>query len=295
MLSLNTFSQRNYFETGAQWYYNIQQDYTNKNYGYKHYEVTGDTIVNGTICKVINQIDYRYSGETIQYEPHIFRITEGLIEYLNDEQFNTIYNFDLNAGDTLINALYDYQQCDSLSPLIIDSVKTMVHNGVELKKQFASQIVYYNPLEVDYLNERIQYTFIEKIGNTELLIFQPRCDVADNWGAIQSLRCYIDDEIHFRNNWWGPDECDAIVTLVESIETLLGISVYPTCTENYLYLTANDQVAYDARIIDMNGFVLQKHSSFLPQKLDISTLKKGVYIIQILTQTNAYAFKIYKL
>ena len=296
MLSLlYTFSQNSNFETGAQWYYNIQQDYTNKNYGYKHFEVAGDTIINETICKVINQIDYRYSGETIHYEPHIFRITNGMIEYLNNEQFTTIYNFDLNEGDTLINALYNYQQCDSLSPLIIDSVKTMVHNGVELKKQFASQIVYYNQFEVGYLNEKIQYTFIEKIGNIEQLIFQPRCDVADNWGAVQSLRCYIDDEIHFRNNWWGYDECDAIVTTSKNIETSFKIRVYPTCTENYLYLTANDQIPFNAKIIDMNGYILQKFSSFLPEKLDISTLKKGAYIIQILTQTNAYAFKIYKL
>jgi len=287
------FCQEKYFTTGTEWYYNLQESYEYRDYGYRKYKVLGDTLIEGDRCKVVSHIVHRHSGEIIVYDPLIFKVIGGKIDLWEKGQFLTVYNFDLGKGDTLFHSLYNYQSCDSLTPLIIDSVQTIMIDGIALKKQFASQTLFFKK-EYKYIKEPVLYEFVERIGDLESFVFKPRCDAADDWGANWSLRCYNDGDLHFRNTWWKNYRCDAIVTKNETFKTSSGIKIFPVKVDDMLCLHSEQPAKYTMSIIGLTGNRVQSGSGILPEKITTSLLNPGFYLIRICANKEVNTFKFYK-
>lgn len=204
-----------------------------------------------------------------------------------------MYDFVLNAGDTIIPAKYDYEACDSISPFIIDSVIVENHQGISLKHQFVSTTLYYKP-EWGCEPAKESNELIEKIGCAYNFIFQPSCVIKDIFGVTNSLRCYIDDELHYKNDWWDSDNCDVMITGVADLKNRNLVSAYPSVSNKIVTFSCTSGTYFYAIIYELTGNVVTRFNGEFPYRADISSLKPGIYFTKFYSNNYLSSLKIIK-
>ena len=205
VLSTVLFAQ-NWFRDGATWTFDDQQEFTYQAHGYDKYTVVGDTVINDTAAKQILHKSVSYTGTEHggNIPSIIVHESNSRVYYWNGNKFVKMYDLSLNVGDTLdIYSLNCGEDCDSVSPFVVDSVYIDNINGVDLKVQEFSCTMYglYGENNEIYCEK-----IIERIGSEKSFFYHPECpgDVF----VYTGLRCYNDDEVSYRSYMWNHYECD---------------------------------------------------------------------------------------
>lgn len=202
---------QNMLTKNAVWTYNYQGpfEYHLPNHGYTQYSVDKDTVIySKTVQKIVPKTTDS-QGNEFSSSPLYFYENESKIYNWENNRFKLMYDFSLNEGDTLKIEKPEY--CDSISPIIIDSVSTIaVEVGQALKVQHISYTSYWQGMK-----ELVVQDIVENIGDQRWFVYTPTCGMFDNFSYID-LRCYQDDNVLFKNKIWkyrypGVD-CDEIIT-----------------------------------------------------------------------------------
>ena len=115
-------------------------------HGYSKYTVVKDTVIGLKQSKIVNVVNVRYNGDTLSVNKIFVREDSSKVYYYSNGTFHLMYDFTLNVGDTLRINTANTNYCDSVSPLIVGSIKTIIANGGNLQKQFIKDIYFYNNL-----------------------------------------------------------------------------------------------------------------------------------------------------
>lgn len=123
-----------------------------------------------------------------------------------------------------------------------------------------------------------------RVTGTDLFAFKNNLYVwaKDEYGVAQVFRITENEE--------EPD------VLLPSESSTLNFSFYPNPTVDYLTISSNTegQPKYKVTVFSTDGKVLSEKESELPQKLDLSGLKSGVYLINVKTGQRSETFRIVK-
>jgi hypothetical protein len=296
--SICTIAQSEWFPVGAKWYYNLQELALYQADGYEVFTVLKDTIVDSKQSKCISKTSISSKGQILNTENLILREENKRVYWYSNESFQLIYDFSLSSGDTLDRNV-SIIGCDSVSPIIVDSITETSINGVDIKIQHLSYIgynTYYNG--EDYTFSK---TIMEKIGSEDNFMNEPfKCSIDDNF-AFTGLRCYLDNSLEYHSDWWkkiyNNIACDTLIyTGIQNLKILNGISISPNPTAGPLTLTSIVPLK-TMEIYNIQGYKIITYEirSNKISDFDINNYQNGTYIIVITTGTNdRYYTKIIK-
>lgn len=286
------FSQETitFVDTTAKWY--VSESYPHANisnpnfietrthvYGFK-----GDSIIN-------NEKWFKFFGT--QDSSFISNLNFlGLIKenrnyviFKNDSTIDTIYNFSLNKGDSV---LYNfYSESKYIHVIKIDSIF--------LNGNYHKQFYFDSPVFFPYaLNEM----WIEGIGSIHGPLFpaDPRFFVTDMPDSLD-LTCYLKDN---QIIWHNPHYKNCYLRVVLSLQTFKSntIKIFPNPVKNELNIQVPEHngKTYKISIIDISGkLLIQK--IFSNQEINIGTsklLKNNLYILKIENGNEIYRYKFTK-
>ena len=169
---------------GAEWYFHVlsQGPITEPPFYYIQYMVTGEEVVQGHTCSVINGYEYVYEED-------------GVVYWYNstDEEFTVLYDFNAEAGESWYCAVADYYPC----LITVDSVGSVTWDGHTYRTQYVTGVI------EDYwtvMDGRI----IEGIGYEKGLF----PEVVIDGPEYEYMRCYlVDGEMLYHE---GDYDCDYV-------------------------------------------------------------------------------------
>lgn len=263
---------------GAEWHFDNKLQLPRDIHGYTHYKVLKDTMVNSKLARMIDMQVVRFNG-TIQATDTLYTYEENSkVYFLINGKFSMGYDFGAQVGDT-IKLQSDVFNCDSVSPIIVDSIKWINVNGVQLKEQFVS----YKLLSKRYNNQKISEAFTEKIGYYKDLIYHPDYYIGDSF-VYPYLRCYQDQSISYISELWQaryPNaSCDALITAIDEKVSNHMVKIYPNPTNGIIHIETNDDISTLA-IYDSRGSKTKYYLNDHRSSADLSSLPGGLYFIKI--------------
>jgi len=249
-------------------------------------EAVRDTVVDGLTATVLEQ---RNLGVLISEADLIIREEANRVYFHENGQFKLLYDFNLNAGDTMTfniphNAHYYDLGCgpgpdtSKLARVRIDSTAVIDFDGQPLKTLYTSTLYGQGDEYVDW--DLMQVT--ERIGCSSGLF---------GYSAIQCtggfpghFRCYSDYLIS-HSAVDGP--CDLYV----GQEELAGndaATVYPNPTRGAVRVESGRESITACRVTSMNGQVLlQRTGSFSSSfDIDLSHLPQGIYMVEAFSSSD---------
>ncbi len=169
---------------GAEWYFHVlsQGPITEPPFYYIQYMVTGEEVVQGHTCSVINgyELVYEEDGVVYWYNP-------------SDDAFTVLYDFNAEAGESWYCAVADYYPC----LITVDSVGSVTWDGHTYRTQYVTGVI------EDYwtvMDGRI----IEGIGYEKGLF----PEVVIDGPEYEYMRCYlVDGEMLYHE---GDYDCDYV-------------------------------------------------------------------------------------
>lgn len=297
---------QSWFPIGATWYYNYQEQLTFPANGYTKYKVMKDTVVDSKPSKFITIETVRYNGNPLPVSSLIVREENSKVYYYNNNTFQLMYDFTLNVGDTLAIDISS-SFCDSVSPLIVDSIKNINISGTNLRVQYVKCIYYYKGAWQG-LTDTIIFPIIEKVGAdiycfvNNNFIFNPLCSVGEEF-IWNGLRCYNDSLILYSGYYWSAHfpnyPCDTLIngsvgiTELPKVDT---IEISPNPSSEFVTIKANTAIS-NIEVYDFYGKLL---SNFQPNSnnfiINIKSYPQGAYFFIVKTNNNfSKYFKIIKI
>jgi hypothetical protein len=279
-VSIQSFAQE-FAPIGANWHYTqgtINPDITT----FKTIESISDTIINGTQCKKMIEVERYYDTTSVSY--HYMYSENDSVFFYADNSFHLLYDFGANAGDTVI---LDYYTTSNGSPLlmIIDSVSIIMINNQSKKIQY---ITCGDGIVIEFGQH-----VIEGIGSTSFMF--PTLDASIDG----PLRCYQDNNCglflsSFHPNYgWNFQDCEEIITGINELNSLEGMTVYPNPTKGFISVE-NIHQETEFKITDMNGKILLKGIVSESNEINIENLSKGIYFIEFKNENIMLVRKIVK-
>jgi hypothetical protein len=286
IFSSYTIGQENFAIDGARWYYNYQYELLFPAHGYNLYEVIGDTIVLDQKAKIIQKSFHPYRGNATITGYEIILNKDPKVYYLKNDQFKLMYDFSLKVSDTLFVEVLNLN-CDSVSPIIVDSIETLCFDTINLKSLYLSYTL--------YLKEEFGESFkqvdniIERIGNEIQFNYQPACDISDQF-VNTTLRCYVDSDIGtYKGYYWqyfhSGKDCDSLVDGSIGINQFLDsekeITIFPNPTNNTLNILIHSEMTSEVFIYDLLGNLRIMIPAEEEAIIDLSFLEIGLYFVKI--------------
>jgi len=293
-----------WYPIGASWYYNFQAQTDFSAHGYIKYTVVADTLVDTKPSKLIERKTVNYLGNIISTSFLIVREENAKVYYYNNNSFDLMYDFTLNVGDTIAINLNSIM-CDSVSPLIVDSIKTINISGINLKIQKVKGIYYYaNPWQG--IIDTISFTLLEKIGydnfcmaNNPSFIFNPQCSMVDEFGW-NGLRCYIDNDIYYKSCYWDThfndvacDSCINTETGINISTSEINVNVYPNPTNDFLNIHTNiiSKKIENIKLYSYCGKLIFQANPMLDNfVIDLKHYKGGIYLLECILENDYREF-----
>jgi hypothetical protein len=290
ILPLSVFSQT-WYPIGATWYFNKQEQLQFPAHGFTKYTVIKDTVIASLNSKLLRIDTVLYNGITLGPGSCIVREDNSNVYFYENNSFKLMYNFNLNVGDTL-NINLSNANCDSVSPLIVDSIKHIFPNGIDLKVQYLSCRYFYSgPWQGQA--DTITYKIIERIG-TEILrtstynrfFFNPICTVGEEFIST-FLRCYSDNNILYNDNWYANYNCDTLINGTVGVPSISkeeeSISIFPNPANESVIIYSNSKMDK----IEIYNFSGMKFNTLYPKNnhanIDIHYYQTGFYFFIIKT------------
>jgi hypothetical protein len=293
--SFKSYSQTDWAPIGAKWHYKFEVPF-DAIFGYVTLESVEDTVIDSKICRKINETWYyqNYKSPYILTKNKMGYIMYGyqgkVYNYYYDK-FHLLYDFSLNAGDTLKAQLNTSITNDTVfSHYLIDSVDYVNFNGKNLKRQFTHNIDGNCPSP-----ERWFYNgyFIENAGYNGWLLGSESIDI-DGFGA--RLRCYSDSNVSFNLN--TNISCDSIENPFKSIENeILDYLYILNPVSNELILKYTGSGSYNILIVNNMGVKMADFNQINNGQTMISTslYPKGIYYLILFNDKTRLSKKFVKL
>lgn len=227
-----SFAQQDWASIGTKWWFK-SDCLLNPDCGYYTLESKRDTLINGVLAKIIERKTFGGEGETVDESSQYIMYSNDNKVYNYDElneDFYVLYDFNLQAGDTMtIQSPDEYRGFQNpygendivFFQVVVDSTVIKSVGGYPLKHLYTS------PTETSayFFKGAIK----ERLGNSFSIFGEPT--IMSPGGYPSYLRCYKDDLINLTNS-----NCDYISTT--GIEETGGntISVYPNVVNDFLQI-----------------------------------------------------------
>jgi hypothetical protein len=282
---------KSWYQLGTTWYINNSYNFPNKiEQGYSKYTVVKDTVVGGLKAQYIT--GYAETNVHTEWNPIIVREENNRAYYWANNVFKLMFDFNLNAGDTLHKTGGD-PDCDS-GFVVVDSISSLTIGGETLKVQHLLEYAYYKGELLS--NLFIGYTVTEKVGliynwtSGSQFIYDPRtfCGIADNFWHDGSLRCYEEPNGLYYNAKPSLSSCDVITS--SKVIDELKITISPNPTSGIVYFNGMQEYVYYT-VSDINGKQLTTGFS---NQVNMSPFFKGIYLLSVVYQNKTYSQKIVK-
>lgn len=281
---------QSWYPEEAEWFFNREVLLNFPAHGYSHFTVEGDTIIDGENVKKIRRTEIHFNG-SIADESRIYYLKEenSRVHFWTGTEFELMYDLTLNPGDTLKIPIHINPTCDSVTAFVVDSVSQININDSLLKVQYLSSKYF---LESESEPEVHKEVIIERIGRIEEFIFKPECSRdAVPWETLL-LRCYRDNEIHYKADWWQnymPDApCDTLIdgrTGIESDFQEHQLLIYPNPASNRLSVESLYSDIQEIYLYNSEGKLI---TIFKPGcnsfEINTSQLENGFYFLNIHTR-----------
>ena len=303
-----------WFPENATWTFNRQRLLSFRAHGYTKYTVVKDTVINNTAAKLIVVNAVEYDGvESARDSLFVYEL-DSRVYLWNGSEFKLMYDFNLNAGDTL-NVSNDiiYPDC-SRSPITVDSISNIILNGQNLKVQHISYTIFDSTL---VLGEYIMRTRImERVGIEKQFIFSPTCLPHDQSGhpiliclpydefAYSGLRCYNDDSISYKDKWWSIQfpgvDCDSLIngktTNIQKVEEGEFL-IFPNPSDDFVTISnpSRSTDGYYVELYNSLGEKLNRMEYENTARIDLRPYQAGMYLLKIYREASPVrTFKIIK-
>lgn len=269
VLSITSFLfGQNFGSVGTQWFYSEHAGgMALPNSEYLHLQSVADTLINDITTHKIVRTYYKFNGDTAIFDPlYVYEQSDTVFMYNSQKaKFQTIYIFNAMQGDTLT---LDFPEplpwsADSTYALVIDTVETVIVDGVSLKKYRT------NPLnEFQFWNGGY---FMDRIGGLDW--FFPRAGIIPEAGG--PIRCYSDTQI---DTSFQSVACDyRLVTSVNDIHIAEIIYVYPNPVQSQLTIQSENPIE-KIEISDLTG---KKLITTKQLNINCENLSNGLYILTV--------------
>ncbi len=276
--------------TAKEWYYEV----TNKvipsyviEKTYDRYYTDGDTIINDVECMIIrverNLAVCDHLGESSFY---IHQDGSSTLMYnKKTNEFTTLYNFDLNKGDS-----WEISIGYCTFAMVIDSIGNQAIGDVDRKVLYVS-----DEDDADHYSGMI----VEGIGH--LTSFFPRDISCEEEGFCDGLyetqiRCYYEDGEQVYNSI--DMECDATYTITDvtqNIDKMPNKTIEATVINDYLVVVCNQDYSlgqYD--IFDMSGRLINNGEMRRITNISIASFPQGIYLAKFTFNNNIKVIKFVK-
>lgn len=261
-LNGNVLAQSFELGTGTEWTYCQQKWIPFQHNTTNTLSIVGDTLINGEMAFILDgkcQCGFA--------EPRYVRKEGEKIYFYRDDAKHLLYDFGLVAGDTLIVNI-----TESVSILVgIDSVGTILLNGVNKKIQYVNQIA----AEDNQLWSEWGQFFIEDFGAGGCFFpMYPTCDPGTGPLLTIEIPGLPKAEI---------DDAECLILSTKELDQM-NISVFPIPANEELiirYTGSSDKM--DISIFNVMGTIIESFAlSGAEQKVtDVSSWLPGVYILQV--------------
>ncbi|HOY33428.1 MAG TPA: T9SS type A sorting domain-containing protein [Bacteroidales bacterium] len=273
---LTTLFAQTWAPTGAKWWY-LSYSLSLGQY-YASIESTGDTIIQGKNCKVLQSNGI--GGCTYGSEIHpifIYSDTNKVFYFSqNQNKFCLLYDFNKLPGDTLyIKTGYGFPSPDSVG-FVIDSVGFTTICTTILKVQYVTAL--FDPLCSWVGNSG---KIIERIGHSSFL-FPLDLGACDDAWTNGGILCYTDSAISYYDSNYSSSFCATIG--IEDKNSNNALIVYPNPTKRFITITKDKDLINQINIYDVYGrCILRDYKSNF---LNLSGLTNGIYFLEIMTDNN---------
>jgi hypothetical protein len=267
LLTITTFLfAQNFGSIGTQWYYSEHASgAAPPNSEYLHFQSVADTVIAGLTTHKIIRTYYKFSGDTVTFDPiYVYEQSDTAFMYdFQKAKFLKIYIFNAQQGDTLT---LDFPEplpwsTDSTYRLVIDTVETVIIDGVPLKK--------YRTIALDELQFFNGGYFMDRIGGLDW--FFPRAAIILEAGG--PIRCYSDNQIDTN---FQSVACDyRLVTSID--ETNANFQIFPNPFQNEITIQS-DQPVERIEVFDFTGRTIINSRQL---NLNLDHVSNGIYILSI--------------
>ena len=284
-------AQTEFAPVGAEWYYTYAVGGENPANHFNRVVSEKDTIIEGNNCRVLRQY---YDNSEIANEKYVIRQEQGKVYYYYQEQFNLLFDFDAETGDTVKFTFkyreYDFDNWPFNQPLYKDTVLSaryvidaITTNSYKLKTfktiilEEDKYIVYNEPVLPMFHN------YTERIGYSS--VFIPMFDNAAHTADSQFiLRCYSDANLSFVSDWWSYHSlpCDYSIAMDINTPKVEDIKIYPNPAKDIFFVECEN--VYLITLYDMLGREVLNQNINGKSAINISHLASGVYYIRILSK-----------
>ena len=249
---------------------------------FKTIETISDTVINGNQCRKMVEVE-RYL-DTVNVTFHYMYSENDSVFFFADNDFQLLYDFGANTGDTIILGYFTTYNGSPLQ-MIIDSTDAIMVNNEERKIQY---ITCGDGLVIEF-GEHV----IEGIGNTSFMF--PTLD-----GSINGpLRCYEDNITGFFLNpfntggGWNQQDCDQIITDIAEINPKYRITLYPNPTSGKIFVKGIDKKT-EYRIIDCCGNIIKTGNIEITNEISLTDMPRGFYLLELKNENLLTTKKIFK-
>lgn len=195
-------------------------------------------------------------------------------KYYDDGSEELIYNFNVKIGDTLVRF-----PSRPLFNLIVTKIDTVVFEDAKPRKRIH--------LLCEGENNNFYY-WIEGMGGIDAFLYSDICTIFDS--PVLDLRCFYENGVKVYQDSLVQD---CLISKVKDTENIELIKIYPNPASDLLHIDIKLEVdaKYTYDIMDTQGRIVKSgnlrglgHST-----LDINTLPKGMYFINILNDEYSVA------
>ncbi|MEZ4906532.1 MAG: T9SS type A sorting domain-containing protein [Saprospiraceae bacterium] len=295
---------------GTQWIYKLV---TISDYKYLSIKIDRDTIIDNDTCMVLkSNILYYFGLDTMIYSGKIPVANDLIIKYKNDylyylyrDEWESLYSFNLNIGDEIMITGQDTFQCHDVvsdtfysisneNIIKVKDIKSVDYAGIELSEIEFSDGEYWNIGSI-----------FKGIGPRTTFLPYPQCPEDNGVQDFQSNRsifslgeglvCFEDgNNMHISQN---EILCQDMFRLTDTKDISDGhyntIIAYPNPANDYLYIPDDFRFS-SIDVINSDGLSVLKATN-TGNKIDISSLKQGLYFGKIIIGDNFYLIKFLKL
>jgi hypothetical protein len=248
--------------------------------GYFTVEVVRDTVVNGLAATVLEN---RNMGVLIPETEVIIREDGDRVYFFENGQFKLLYDFNLNAGDTMTfsiphNSMYYDFSCGggadtSITSRVLVTSTNLTEVDGQLLKVLNTSPIYQD--DADYLGWELG-SVTQRVGSSNGLFGFSATQCTG--GFFGHLRCYSDSQISLTTI---TEACD-FVTGQEELKGTGTVAVYPNPASSTVRVESTDGEISAYRISNMSSQIVldRKVAPSVTINIDLSHLPQGLYVLE---------------
>lgn len=320
LFPLLVFSQPYLAPSGATWHYPVWSGLLGVN-GMMEFKYTNTVTINNVVCK---QITGTFTGTNFMaLGSSNFTVIPNLVHYItyenngvvylfNGSTFDTLANFNAQAGDTWRDITTCTSGCaNARGYYVVTSTGSVTINNVSLKQInvnhvrnvtiLTQTVMVINTVPTSTMipvtsstttPEQFTERFISSGGASNCsyypVLFKGTCDW-DHSSIFESpfvnFKCYQDDTfpLYKPYNNSDPSDCSSILGITNPVNHEYKFSIYPSMTQELIHINFESGTGkHELKIYNMNGSIVK--SLFVTGETEISVkdLPGGLYLVQLI-------------